>query len=104
MNYLIWLFIFVWIPTIVLWTFKFPLLWRYKKTLLYAMIFAVVFSFPWDVIAIHLRIWYFPNGKNLGIKIFEVPLEELLFMMTVTLLIGSITILLKYKKDYKRGD
>lgn len=96
MSYIVWLLVFIWIPTLLLWIFRFKLLWKYRKSLFWAMLFALVFSIPWDIFAVHNRIWYFPAGGNLGVWIFGLPVEEYLFMATVTLLVGSITILIKY--------
>lgn len=99
MNYLIWLTIFIWIPTAILWLFNFNLLWRHRKILLYAMIGALFISVPWDIVAISNRIWYFPKEGVMGIYFGIVPLEEYLYMATVTLLIATITLLLKYRKE-----
>lgn len=96
MSYLFWLLLFIWLPTLVIWYFNFALLWKYRKTLLFAMFFALVFSIPWDIFAIQNKIWIFPKEGNIGFFILELPVEELLFMTTVTLLIGSIVILVKY--------
>lgn len=98
MNYLIWLFVFIWIPTLILWFFNFQLLWKYRKTLLYAMFFALLFSIPWDILAVSNHIWFFPKGGNIGFWIGGIPFEEYLFIATVTLLAGSIMILIKYHK------
>lgn len=101
MTYLLWLIYFVWIPTSVIWLFQYKLLWKYKKTLLFAMTAALIFSIPWDLLAVKTNIWYFPQGHNLGLFIFSLPLEELLFMTTVTLLAGSVAIISKYTLDKK---
>lgn len=63
------------------------------------MSFALVCSVPWDIFAITHKIWFFPKGGNLGLSVIGVPLEEYLFMTTVTLLIGSVVIMVKYKSD-----
>lgn len=62
------------------------------------MFFALVFSIPWDILAVTNKIWSFPKEGNIGFFILGLPIEELLFMTTVTLLIGSITIVVKYHK------
>lgn len=97
MEYLIWLASFVWFPTLILW-FLFPkLLWRYRITLFHAAIFALIFSVPWDILATKTNIWQFPKESNIGIYIGGLPLEEYLFMVFVTILISSVTIVAKYK-------
>lgn len=62
------------------------------------MFFALVFSIPWDMLAIQNKIWYFPKEGNIGFSLGGIPFEEYLFMATVTLLAGSIMILIKYHK------
>lgn len=89
--------IFVWLPTLLIWVFNFRFLWRYKKTLIYVMFFATMISTLWDIHAIQNNIWFFPRGGHLGIYIYTIPIEEFLFMATVTLMVSSITIIAKYK-------
>lgn len=43
-QYLLWLAIFVWVPTLVLWLTNFDLLKRYKKTLGFCIFWALVFT------------------------------------------------------------
>lgn len=95
--YLIWLLVFVLIPTFLVWLFNFNLLWRYKATFVHAIFFALVFSISWDIYAVKSNIWYFPKERNAGIQIGMLPLEEYLFMALATLLIASITITIKYR-------
>ena len=66
------------------------------------MFFSLVFSIPWDIFAIRNRIWIFPKEGNIGLFILDLPIEELLFMTTVTLLIGSVVVIVKYHK-YETG-
>lgn len=95
--YLIWLLIFICIPTLIIWLLNFNLLWKYKKTLGHVIFFALVFSIPWDIYAVKTNIWMFPDEGNIGLNIGLLPIEEYLFMAFVSLLIGSIAIVLKYK-------
>ncbi|MCL4338091.1 lycopene cyclase domain-containing protein [Patescibacteria group bacterium] len=97
MSYTIWLSFFVFVPIIILWIWRFRLLWHYRRTLAYAMFFALVVSIPWDYFAIKNHIWYFPKEGNLGILVYGLPFEEFIFMASVTLLLGSIVIIMKYR-------
>lgn len=69
-----------------------------------AMVGALVWSVPWDILAIKQRIWYFPKGGHLGLYFGVLPLEEYLFITTVTFLIATITLVMR--KGYKgnKGD
>jgi lycopene cyclase domain-containing protein len=62
------------------------------------MFFTLVFSIPWDFLAVTNHIWSFPEGHNLGFYIIELPLEEYLFMTTVTAFLATMTIVFKYQK------
>lgn len=101
MNYIIWLAIFIWTPTLIMWHRHFNLLWRYRITLLHAIFFAFVFSIPWDILTVKHNIWFFPKEGNLGIYLGCLPIEEYLFMATVTLFVATIMIILKYKGKLK---
>lgn len=101
MAYLIWLSIFVWLPTLLLFIFNFKLLWKYKITLLHVMFFALIFSIPWDLLAVNTHIWFFPTSNNLGIFIGGLPLEEYLFIICVALFAGCLTIIAKYRLSLK---
>ena len=96
LSYLKWLTIFVWIPTLVLWVWNFRVLKRYKKTLLICVGCALLFSIPWDLWAIGTHIWIFPPENIVGIWLFGIPLEEYLFITTVTVEICTLTLVLKY--------
>lgn len=61
------------------------------------MFFALVFSVPWDLLAVNTKIWSFPRETNLGIYIGILPLEEYLFIIFITLLVSCLTIIAKYK-------
>lgn len=95
MTYIYWLTIFVWLPIIVLWAINWKYLSQYKKTFLYCIIWALIFSIPWDIWAVRVDIWHFPADTNIGILIGGLPVEEYFFMIFVTMLVSTITLLLK---------
>jgi len=64
--------------------------------MLFCVSWALVFSVPWDLWAIRTNIWMFPGTTNVGLW-FGLPLEEYFFIMFVTLLLSSITIVLKVR-------
>src|ERR1700704_3541315 len=84
MSYLTWLALFAWIPTLVLWWKYHTVLSRYKMTLFYCILFALLEEVPWDNFAVGNAIWYFPEGGSLGLRIGILPLEEYLFIITVS--------------------
>lgn len=97
MAYIHWLAIFVWLPIIVLWAINWKYLSRYRKTFAYCVIWALLFSIPWDIWAVEAQIWSFPQDTNIGLWINGLPLEEYLFMIFVTILISTIVLLFRKK-------
>ncbi len=97
MSYLLWLAIFACLPTILLWWRFYTLLSQYKTTVLYCILFALIMEIPWDNFAVKNAIWYFPKGGSLGFHIGILPIEEYLFMITVTAFIVTVIIIYKYK-------
>jgi lycopene cyclase domain-containing protein len=96
-EYLLWLLIFVFSPLVILWIIRFKDLRQYKIIFFLAPIGSIIFSFPWDYVAIKERIWYFTEPHIVGIWLLGLPIEEWLFIIFVTLLFSTATILL-YKK------
>ena len=95
MVYIYWLTIFVWLPLIILWALNWKYLSQYKKTFLYCVIWALIFSIPWDIWAIRTDIWRFPADTNIGVLIGGLPLEEYFFMIFVTMLVSTVVLLLR---------
>lgn len=100
MAYLKWLTIFVWLPLFVLWATHFRILWKFKRTISFCVFWALVFSIPWDLWAIHTQIWIFPSDTNVGIWIGGIPLEEYFFIVFVTMLISTITLILRERAHH----
>ena len=101
MAYIYWLTIFVWVPIILLWIRNWEYLIRYKRTVLYCVLWALIFSVPWDFWAIQTRIWIFPSDTNVGFWIGSIPLEEYFFIIFVTMLISTVSLL--FKRRLERG-
>lgn len=93
-EYLLWLFFFVLLPLSALWLWKWYALKSYAFLLPLTAAGSILFSFPWDYIAIRERIWYFTEPQIIGIWLFGLPIEEWLFIVLVTWLFSSITVLL----------
>ena len=49
-----------------------------------------VIAYPWDFFAIHLNVWAYP--KDPGPKIYDVPLNDLVFIWICTQLASSVLI------------
>lgn len=101
LTYPIWLFVFVFLPLILLWILKYKDLIKYKRVFFLALIGSSIFSIPWDIISVKESIWYFKEENILGIWLFELPIEEYIFIVMVTLFFASITVLLWKKFGVK---
>lgn len=74
---------------VVLWKYRRPLVqqatWRELLPLLLVVYLA---ASPWDNLAAAGGLWWFPEGKTLGLKIAHLPIEEYAFFGLQTLLTG----------------
>jgi len=91
-SYLIWLFVFVVIPTVVLVALYWRVLKQHWNVVLLAQVGAMIFSFPWDYISIKEQIWYYETPYIVGKWIWGLPIEEYLFIVLVTLLFSCISL------------
>jgi lycopene cyclase domain-containing protein len=96
MDYLRWLTYCVWIPQLLLLATNFKIIVRYWRTILFCIFWALIFSVPWDLWAIGSNIWMFPPETNVGLW-FGLPLEEYFFIIFVTVLISSLTIVVRVR-------
>lgn len=92
LSYLVWLAIYIWLPTAILWLTHIDLMLRHKKTLVLCAFFALVFAVPWDLFAIGGGVWSFPQENVIGIYVFSMPIEEYLFITFVTVFVSTFTL------------
>lgn len=92
--YLLWLVVFVCLPLLVLWVWRYTTLLRYRRVVIFTLIGSLIFAVPWDAVAIKQRIWYFTKPEVVGWWFLGLPLEEWLFISLVTLSFTTITIIL----------
>lgn len=93
-SYPIWLLLFVLLPVIFLVIYNYKRLKKYEKVLYLTLVGALTFSYPWDLIALNLRIWYFEPPHILGAWFLGLPLEEYIFIVGFTLLFTITTLIL----------
>jgi len=96
--YINWHIFFVIIPTILLWLFQGKYLWKYKKTILYATVVALVYGIPADLLASsYLKLWYSRPDTTFGGFYFGLPLGEYFYILFAPQLAVGITLLLRKK-------
>jgi len=103
--YLNWLFYFVWLPTIILWIIYWRILIKYRAIFVRAVLGALLFSIPWDILAYLTRIWIWPKGCCVGLRIAYLPIEEYCFLIFVTIVVVTVTLVCwnhGARRPYKR--
>jgi lycopene cyclase domain-containing protein len=85
-NYIFWLLCAIWLPSLVLWWFvKKPRAKKCRQAISFAM-FALI-----PQLAVEYFILRYPmlmrEGHYLGIRIFLFPIEDILFFLTIPLLV-----------------
>ncbi len=53
---------------------------------------ALAFTIPWDHFAVHRKIWEFDSTRVVA-RIWLLPVEEILFFLLETIMVGLLTIL-----------
>jgi lycopene cyclase domain-containing protein len=91
-GYMLWLLLFVVIPTLILWGLNGKYLFHYRKVFLYCFVFSFLFGFVWDIWAIQTGMWYYPSAHILGPSFLRLPLEEYLFLLIGPVLFTSLAL------------
>jgi lycopene cyclase domain-containing protein len=91
-TYLIWLFVFIALPIIFLWL-RWPReVWSQRRALGWTVAGSLVGGWLWDWVAIEVGVWYYDPAYISGVWFLGMPLEEWLWIVGVTLMFGSVTI------------
>lgn len=97
-TYLLWLALFLGAPLLAL-ALRWPArLWAQRRALAWTLVGSLVGGWLWDAIAVRIGIWRFDASHIAGIWFLGLPLEEWLWIAGVTLLFGSLTVLLMERK------
>lgn len=92
-TYLVWLFCFIGLPLLLLLRWR-TTLWTQQRALAWTTIGSLVGGWLWDALAVRVGLWHYDPKRIAGIWFIGLPLEEWLWIVGVTLLFGSVTILL----------
>ena len=97
-TYLIWLLLFIALPLLVLSVLGRGALVRRRRALVLAVVGALVSGWLWDAAAVHIGLWFYDPANIVGVWFLGLPLEEWLWIVGVTLLFGSLTVVLKARE------
>ena len=93
LTYITWLALFVGLPLLALAALARRALWRRRRALGWVLAGALVGGWAWDALAVRLGAWYYDPANILGVWLGGLPIEEWLWIAGVTLLFGSITVI-----------
>lgn len=93
LTYALLLLIFGLVPISLLWMAAPWVVRRYKGTLFVIVILILMVSVSWEMIAID-RLWFYSPRVVLGVRLFNLPVEELVFFVIDGLLVGTLALLL----------
>lgn len=96
MNYFLLLLTFGILPLALMWLAAPRLIWRHRGALVVIVILILLVSIPWEMTAID-RIWFYLPRVILGPRLFNLPLEEIVFFIIDGLLVGTLALLLEEK-------
>lgn len=99
--YTLWIILFLIIPVLGIGIARFTLLKAYWRIYLATLGGAFLVSVCWDAISYGKRIWYFPETSTLDIAFVGIPLEEYVFLILMSVLFTSITILFSIHNQTK---
>lgn len=101
-SYLQWVLWSIWLPIVVLWALFYRTLIKYPKTFIKVVAGSLLFGITWDYVAIRTNIWSYPTGCCMEQRIWRLPLEEPIWIVSAAILISTLTILL-YTFTHKKG-
>lgn len=97
-TYLFWLFCFIGVPLLLLLRWR-ALLWIQRRALAWTTLGSLVGGWLWDALAVRVGLWHYDPARIAGIWLVGLPLEEWLWIGGVTLLFGSVTIILAERME-----
>ena len=93
MTYALLLLILGVVLLVLMWLAAPRLIWRHQGALVIIVILILLVSIPWEVTAID-RIWYYSPRVIWGSRLFNLPIEEVVFFIIDGLLVGTLASLL----------
>ena len=98
LTYIIWLMLFVGLPLLALIAAARGALWRHQRALAWTLAGALAGGWAWDAGIVVLGTWDYDPNNIVNIWIAGLPLEEWLWIIGVTLMFATITILLEERE------
>jgi len=94
--YLIYLSIFFVFPVLILGWITGKEIIKYKRTLLWCLVFVYTFGFIWDWLSVKTGVWRYDSSRTIGIWLDGIPIEEFIgFYIFGTLFIAFVVVLVR---------
>ena len=91
LTYMTLLSVFIVLPTLSIILLNLKTIARYKLVILCVLVILPV-TMIWDYLATTSNVWYFVN--IMGIWLFGLPVEEIIFMSSLILFVSSVTLII----------
>ena len=91
-TYLIWLALFIGLPLILLAGWRRRALQRRSRGLAWVLLGSLIGGWAWDALAVRWGLWYYNSEHLVGFWLAGLPLEEWLWIGSVTLLFSGLTV------------
>lgn len=91
-SYIVYMLFFTLLPIGILWVRKFQVLKKNIRLIAVIAAFGLIYQLVADPFAEAWSAWFFSEDKTLGIRVFNFPIENILFFVLVFVAIASGTI------------
>lgn len=100
-SYLFYMLIFTFVPIGILWAKNFRFLKKNVRIILLAAFIGVIYQIIADPFAEKWGAWFFTKEKILDIWILNFPIENVIFMILVSIAISSAVLTFVYYQEKK---
>ncbi len=90
--YLIYLLVFFAIPVLVLGWWRRDTVQRYRRTLLWCLVFVFTLGGLWDWLSVRTGVWFYDSAPTVGIWLAGLPVEEFIGFYVLGTLLFFLTI------------
>lgn len=98
-SYLVYMLIFTLIPIGILWTKNFKFLRKNGRIVLITVFIGIIYQIIADPFAESWSAWFFTKEKILNIWILNCPIENLIFMILISIAISSAVLTFIYYQE-----
>ena len=102
LSYLISILIFVGPPTLLEIIFGFHMINKYLKPIMYVSIFMMIMGTVSESFALIWKAWDFDPSKNIGITIFNNPIESAIYSFVIGFVVSAPVVLWTHYEDNKK--